>query len=338
LASFDLNDNTDYDSFEELFDPTLHDRQERRKRKTKQNHKPKKSQSDVLQAIADTDGMEAGFKTTYIPGPFEQGWLLDALKGFYDAALITDVLGRVKGGKEASVYRCEGHPSTNQPLLAAKVYRPRMFRNLSNDQMYREGRVVLKEDGRAAKATDTRLMRAMGKKTAFGQQAAHTSWLMHEFKTLQRLYQMGASVPEPIGSTENAILMSYHGDATRGAPTLNETTLNPKEAKPLFDEVMRNIELMLRHGLIHGDLSAYNILYWEGEIVLIDFPQVTDSARNGNAQFILQRDIERVCEYFEQYGVRTHPRGIFRQLWQTYAAPDANTIAADMSRFEVDEA
>jgi RIO kinase 1 len=95
---------------------------------------------------------------------------------------------------------------------------------------------------------------------------------------------------------------------------------------------------MLRHGLIHGDLSAYNILYWEGEIVLIDFPQVTDSARNGNAQFILQRDIERVCEYFEQYGVRTHPRGIFRQLWQTYAAPDANTIAADMSRFEVDEA
>ena len=99
------------------------------------------------------------------------------------------------------------------------------------------------------------------------------------------------------------------------APTLNQVSLEPEEAVPLLKEVLRNIELMLQHGLIHGDLSAYNILHWEGKITLIDFPQVTDVLTNTNATFILQRDIKRICEYFARQGVQSDPDGFMADLW-----------------------
>src|SRR5918998_1051125 len=100
---------------------------------------------------------------------------------------------------------------------------------------------------------------------------------MYEFTTMERLYRAGAAVPRPIAVAENAILMSYYGDGTLGAPTLIEVRLERDEAGALFQEVLRNITLMLERGLIHGDLSAYNILYWDGKAVLIDFPQITNS-------------------------------------------------------------
>src|SRR4029079_3185499 len=177
-----------------------------------------------------------------------------------------DVLGQVKGGKEASVYRCVADPTTGAALLAAKVYRPRMFRNLRNDKVYREGRAILTADGRAVKKTDHRVMHAIGKKTAFGEQVKHTSWVMYEYTTIERLYRAGAAVPQPLAAAENAILMSYYGDERRAAPTLNEVILARDEAAALFQEALRNIELLLQHNLVHGDLSAYNILYWQGRI------------------------------------------------------------------------
>src|SRR5688500_2115717 len=98
---------------------------------------------------------------------------------------------------------------------------------------------------------------------------------MYEYTTMARLHGAGAAVPRPYAAGENAILMTYYGDEQRAAPTLNEVHLSKAEATPLFEEVLRNIELLLQHGQIHGDLSAYNILYWQGSVVLIDFPQVT---------------------------------------------------------------
>ena len=150
-----------------------------------------------MDEIAEVEGLEGGFRTTYRPGLFEESWLPYSLRAFYDRALITDVLARVKGGKEASVYRCEAHPVLDVQFVAAKVYRPRMLRNLRNDKMYREGRAILKENGKAAKPNDHRFMRALNKKTDFGMQAEHTSWLMYEFTTLQKLHAAGASVPAP---------------------------------------------------------------------------------------------------------------------------------------------
>jgi RIO kinase 1 len=281
--------------------------------------------------LADLTGItnpDAGFTTTYQPARFEEGWLLSSLRGFYDQHLITDVLAQVKGGKEATVYRCAAHPTTGRDLLAAKVYRPRQFRNLRNDKLYREGRPILTEEGRPVKATDDRLMRAVGKKTAFGVQVQHTSWLMYEYTTLLRLYEAGAAVPQPFAAAENAILMSYHGDVHRPAPTLSSVSLDPDEAEELFQEVLRNVELMLRHGLIHGDLSAYNVLYWEGTITIIDFPQVTSSEANPQALAILTRDVTRVCDYFAREGVRCDPDAIVEDLWARYGvAPESYAVA-----------
>jgi len=275
--------------------------------------------------------------TGYIPGLFEEGWLLDSIRGLYDMGFISDVLGRVKGGKEASVYRCEATPAHGGGLVAAKVYRPRHFRNLRNDSFYREGRAVLDATGRPVKPPDTRMMRAIGKKTAFGQQISHTSWLMYEYNTLNKLHAVAASVPKAYATTENAILMDYFGDEVRGASTLIETSLSHDEATPLFHEVMRNVEIMLQQGYVHGDLSAYNILYHKGKVVLIDFPQVVETSANTNARIILQRDVTRVCDYFSLQGVRCNARDIVQKLTNRYLKVDAEKFKADMSRSEVDE-
>ncbi len=306
----------DFEAYEELFD--VKDRKARRSRKPKARHIPKKEAHEVLGEIAETAGLEGGFEITYQPSKYEQGWLLSSLEGFYDQHLITDVLAQVRGGKEATVYCCEAHPSTGVGFLAAKIYRPRMFRQLRNDKVYRQGRDVLTADGRPVKKTDHRLMRALNKKTDFGVQVSHTSWLMYEYTTLGRLFAAGAAVPQPIASSDNAILMAYCGDAEAPALPLSEIRLEEDEAKPLFDEVLRNVELMLQQHMIHGDLSAYNILYWDGKITLIDFPQVTNSQTNDKAYFILQRDIKRVCEYFARQGVRSDPEALTRQYWDRY--------------------
>lgn len=321
----------DPETFEKQFDPMLSDRKARRKRKPKVHHHAKKTRDDLLQEIADLDGVEGGFKPTYTPSRHESGWLLQSLEGFYDQALINDVLALIKGGKEASVYRCAAHESMPSRLVAAKVYRPRMFRQLRNDSLYREGRVLLTEHGRAAKATDDRLMRAVGKKTAFGQQVAHTSWLMYEYNTLKALAKAGAAVPEPFAASDNAILMGYRGDSRTAAPPLSEVTLEQDEVEPLFDEVMRNIELMLKLGLIHGDLSAYNVLYWQGEITLIDFPQVTNLYTNPNAAPILSRDVHRICEYFARQGLRRNADIIVADLWDRYAQVEPDWQEAEES-------
>ncbi len=332
MSDYDAYFDDRYDDFEAKFDP-MRDRQARRKRKPKVIHIAKKDEDQIRDEIADLTGLEGGFETTYVPGLFEEGWLLQSLRMFYDMDYVSDVLGRVRGGKEASVYRCAATPKTGVELAAAKVYRPRMFRNLRNDKTYREGRRHLKANGKAVKATDHRLMRAIGKKTRMGVQVEHTSWLMYEYNTLQTLYEVGASVPKPLAASDNAILMGYCGDSDMAAPTLNAVTLDDGEAEPLFAEVMRNIELMLQQGLIHGDLSAYNILYWNGEVTLIDFPQVVEYQRNTNAYMILRRDILRVCEYFASQGYEQDAQTLTDQLWNEYAFGNAATAAADDIRF-----
>ena len=326
-----------YAVYERTYDPNWQNTQWRRDRDAKK-HKPKKAEATIIAALADEAvGLEGGFRITYKPARFEAGFLRDSVRTFFDQSLIIDILAQIRGGKEASVYRCVGHPITNTPLLAAKVYRPRQFRNLSNDAVYREGRLVLKEDGRAVKGSDQRIQRALNKKSTYGVQVAHTSWLMYEFKTLERLHAAGAAVPKPYATSENAILMAYIGDATQAAPTLQESRLTPAEAPHLFNEVMRNIDLMLQQGWIHGDLSAYNILYWQGAITFIDFPQVVNVANNSHAYGVLERDVTRVCQYFATQGVHSQPEKIAKELWARYERTDPNARLADFSRFVEEE-
>lgn len=325
----------EYAHYAEQFDPMNYDRQARRRRKPRIDPHQGPSREEVVEELADTAGLESGFNTTYQPGRYEEGWLLQSLRPFFDQQLIEDVMAVVKGGKEANVYRCAGTRASGEQWLAAKVYRPRMFRHLRNDKVYRQGRAVLDVDGKEVEPHEARTMRALEKKSNFGQQVAHTSWLMYEYTTLKTLHAAGADVPRPLAASDNAILMSYVGGEQMAAPTLNGVSLGLDEAAPLFKKVLHNVEVMLENNLIHGDLSAYNILYWQGAVTLIDFPQVVASQGNPDAYEILERDITRVCEYFAGQGVRCDARQVFQTLWRRYLEPDPELVAADLSRMEI---
>lgn len=262
------------------------------------------------------DDTRAGFDFTYNASRHEAGWLLDSLGALYEQQWISDVLRLIKGGKEASVYLCRSGVAVDAPLLAVKVYRPRQFRNLKNDALYRVGRNDLDESGRVI--TDDGSLQAIRKRTAFGEKLRHQSWIAYEYQALQDLHAAGADVPVPYAMGNNAILMSYIGDLDLAAPPLQSLDLEPAEAKRLFDRTLRNIDLMLAHDRIHGDLSAYNILYWEDDITLIDFPQVVPPVGNPAAWTIFRRDVARVCEYFEAQGVRSDPHKLSVKLWKAH--------------------
>ena len=250
---------------------------------------------------------------TYQPSRHESAWLMSSLGEFYDQQWFDDILMMVKGGKEASVYLCKANPNAGVPYLAAKVYRPRRFRNLKNDHVYREGRAQVETDGRVI--LDDGMLHAMAQRTAYGMLLLHESWIGAEYKTLQLLAEAGADIPRPYASGSNAILMDYIGDEIVAAPTLNSISLDTAEARILFERVVFNIELCLKAGRIHADLSAYNILYWDGAITLIDFPQAIHPDENRNAYRIFQRDVLRVCEYFNSQGVRSDPSALAKKLW-----------------------
>ncbi len=256
------------------------------------------------------------FKFTYKAARFEEWWLLDSLAAFHDHKWISDVLRRVKGGKEASVYLCKPGVDVDAPLLAAKVYRPRSLRNLKNDQQYRVGRTDLDEDGHALwKEAD---INAIIKRTRYGEEVRHQSWIAYEFVTMELLHEAGADVPKPFAKEKNAILMEFVGDAGTAAPPLSHVSLDPDEGEPLFERVVRNMDIMLSKDRIHGDLSAYNILYWDGDIKLIDFPQVVIPESNPASWGIFQRDVMRICQYFSAQGVRTDAKKLAADLWTSH--------------------
>jgi RIO kinase 1 len=303
--------------FEELdeSDPLENGKRAAMIRNLGRDHKKQKAQNAVPAKAAQRDAGQ-DFTFSYNASHHEREWIIDSLGNFYQMHWFDDVLQLIKGGKEASVYLCSGNETTRVSHLAAKVYRPRRFRNLRKDHLYREGRERLDENGNAI--TDDGMQHAMRKRTQYGKQLLHTSWIEHEVKTMQVLKQAGADVPAIFASGNNAILMSYIGEAEMPAPALNEVDLDPAEARQLFERVLQNVEIMLAHDRVHGDLSAYNILYWDGEITLIDFPQAISPKENRNAWFIFQRDVTRVCEYFAQQGVQSDFLSIAESLWRKY--------------------
>jgi RIO kinase 1 len=309
--------STYLDFFEELDDNDLTNRLVHKNRKPKGPPPiPKILPPSEKAFLRAQDDSRANFNFTYKAARFEAGWLLDSLGEFYEHKWISDVLRRVKGGKEASVYLCRAGTEVNADFIAAKVYRPRMLRNLKNDSAYREGRIDLNEDGNSLfKDAD---VHAMEKRTAYGEELRHTSWIAHEFTTLQALQAAGADVPEPYTMTKNSILMGYIGDLDGCAPALSEISLDRAEARSLFEHILHNVDLLLANDRIHGDLSAYNILYWDGDITLIDFPQVVSPQGNRNAFSVFQRDVTRVCEYFSKQGVNANPRQIAADLWKKH--------------------
>jgi RIO kinase 1 len=135
-------------------------------------------------------------------------------------------------------------------------------------------------------------------------------------------------------SGNNAILMSYIGDETTAAPILHSVALSRREASRIFERVIENIDLMLSIGRVHGDLSAYNILYWQGEIYLIDFPQTIDPEINRNAYWIFSRDVIKICDYFKRQGVKSDAQQIAKGLWKKYNLKVVPDVHPGMLDFE----
>jgi RIO kinase 1 len=261
------------------------------------------------------------FAPTFSPSPHERMWTFNALERFYNQKVITDVLRKDKGGKEANVYCCPADPATGFDLLAAKIYRPRMFRNLRNDARYRQGRAVRDEEGKVTRAS--REMRAIQNNTRFGKVLRQSSWQSNEYLLLQTLHHAGVDVPEPVASGHEAILMEYIGDSYTAAPNLNQVTLSRSEARRVFDRLVENLALMLACHCIHADLSAYNVLYWQGQATIIDFPQAVDPRHNPDGVPLFARDVLRICQYFSRYAITPDPDALTNDLWSRYQRTNA---------------
>lgn len=313
----------EYDEFE--FED--HSRNQHRQRPRNAKIRKKKSNGRVVEIQEQLAVMDDGL-TNWVPSyaaaldplHHERQWVINSVGPFYRDEIVTDVTRIVKGGKEANVYACTGHPATGHALLAAKLYRPRILRHLKNDAIYKAGRQLRDAEGKQLKGRREKL--ALRKKTSFGKEVDIQWWIGNEYRTQTQLYQSGADVPEPIGHQGNTIMMAYIGDEYGPAPTLSEIELPATEAQPLFERTMKNVAMMLDNHLIHGDLSAYNILYWEGDICIIDFPQMVEARHNPHAFELLKRDIQRVCEYYGRFGVQANYEQLTLDLWQPYMGRD----------------
>jgi RIO kinase 1 len=235
----------------------------------------------------------------------EQELLLSMLEPFLDSGLISEVMEFVKGGKEATVFRCRAGERTGKKHFAAKVYRPRKYRRFRDDADYQSGRVIL----------DARARRAVKKRSTFGQEVHQGLWVGAEFETQRMLFDAGVDVPRPIECGGDVIVMEWLGDDAGPAPQLKDVRLDPRDARPMLQRLLRNVETLLARNRIHGDLSPFNVLVWQQRPVLIDFPQAVDPRMNRNAYALLHRDIDNLCRHFARVGVEMNSTQIATTMW-----------------------
>ncbi len=222
--------------------------------------------------------------------------------------LIGEVVGVVGDGKEATAYCCRAAPETGAPLALAKVYRARQFRAFAHDSVYRAG----------APVRDRRAARAIQKKSQKGRLLSHRIWIDREWETLCLLHDAGADVPTPYAHTEDAILMEYVGDERAHEPLLVQVRLSARDARRAFRRLLDNIEGSLEYHRVHGDLSAYNVLWHRDRLTIIDFPQSVDAQTNPNARSLLERDVGNLWRYFSRYGLEFDPATFSQRLWTRY--------------------
>jgi RIO kinase 1 len=225
--------------------------------------------------------------------------------------------GVLKSGKEAEVFLIERLAADGSScLLAHKRYRPRYpgqgeLRELgfSKGTIYRADKVYrvgwnLKRRERAAIDGGSR----------FGHQLAATLWPANEMAMLQRAWNAGAAVPYPVERTADGVLMEFVGDRAQAAPRLAEARLTDAEVESAADQLLASLRAMTAAGVVHGDLSAYNVLWWAGRLVVIDFPQAIDATTNPHAAELLHRDVSNVCDWFARRRHATDAEALFAEL------------------------
>lgn len=219
--------------------------------------------------------------------------------------LVDEVIAQLMSGKEAQVYvvRC------GETIRAAKVYKEANQRSFKQAVQYQEGRSV----------RNSRRARAMAKGTRFGQQEREDEWLRAEVDALYRLAGAGVRVPTPYGFVHGVLLMELiaddQGDA---APRLDDVALSPELARAYHEKVVRDVVRMLCCGLVHGDLSEFNVLLDAGGPVIIDLPQAVSAAGNNSAKMMLLRDVANMRAYFGQYAPELLATDYGHEMWALF--------------------
>ncbi|AMA45167.1 PA4780 family RIO1-like protein kinase [Pseudomonas monteilii] len=221
--------------------------------------------------------------------------------------LVDEVVRPLMSGKEAAVYvvRC------GQALRCAKVYKEANKRSFRQAAEYQEGR----------KVRNSRQARAMAKGSKYGRKEAEDAWQNAEVAALFRLASAGVRVPKPYDFLDGVLLMELVTDADGdAAPRLNDVVLEPEQAREYHQFVIRQVVLMLCAGLVHGDLSEFNVLLGPDGPVIIDLPQAVDAAGNNHAFSMLERDVENMSGYFGRFDPSIKQTRYAREIWSLYQA------------------
>ena len=221
--------------------------------------------------------------------------------------LIDEVLRQLMSGKEATVYivRC------GDQICCAKVYKDATQRSFRKAVSYQEGR----------KTKNSRQARAMEKGTRYGRQMQEEAWQSAEVDALYRLAAAGVRVPQPYVCTEGVLLMDLVTDADgQPAPRLNDIELSTELALEFHGRLLNQVVRMLCAGIIHGDLSEYNILVGPDGPVIIDLPQAVDAAGNSSAGPMLERDVANLATYFSRFAPQLADSDYGKEIWRLYQA------------------
>jgi RIO kinase 1 len=222
-----------------------------------------------------------------------------------EQAAIDTELGILKSGKEADVFLLErAVPEGRSVVLAAKRYRGTQHRNFHRSATYTEGRSVKR----------SRDQRALKRKSTWGQVVASGEWAIAEWDALKRLWTWGVPVPYPVQIDGTEILMELITAEDVPAPRLAQTRPEPGLLATYFDQIRDAMTTMAQHGMVHGDLSAYNLLAAGERVVIIDLPQLVDIAGNPLGLDFLLRDCTNICTWFRGRGLAVDEHELFGDL------------------------
>jgi RIO kinase 1 len=222
-----------------------------------------------------------------------------------EEGLVDEVISQLMSGKEASVYivRC------GSEVLCAKVYKEANKRGFKKAVEYQEGR----------KGRNTRRTRAMEKGSKFGRSQQEKAWQNAEVDALYRLAKAGVRVPKPYGCFDGVLLMELITyDGGRVAPRLNDISMTTELAVQDHAAVMRHVTRMLCAGVVHGDLSEFNVLVDDFGPVIIDLPQAVDAAGNNNARSMLERDVNNMTAFYSQFAPELIDSNYAGEIWALY--------------------
>ncbi|TNH17787.1 PA4780 family RIO1-like protein kinase [Halomonas sp. BL6] len=246
------------------------------------------------------------------------------LQPLVDDGLIDEVLMQLMSGKEAQVYivRC------GDDTRCAKVFKEAKQRSFKQAVQYQEGR----------KERNSRRARAMAKKTRYGQKEQEQAWLTAEVDALYRLAAAEVRVPKPYGFVDGVLLMEMITDAEGDvAPRLDEVTLTEEQALRYHAKVIQDVVRMLCAGLIHGDLSEFNVLVDADGPVIIDLPQAVDAAGNNSAAAMLERDVNNMRAYFGRFAPELLATHYGKEMWALYEAGKLHPDSQLTGHFEFDD-